>query len=268
MPAHRPRWAGTLLYPAGLVALFLGLQVLSAPFGLPEGSRASLGGMVALLALMVSLPIRLRVAWGVEDPWQQLGVARAPLTIAKSLGRGLVKASLLLALVGGGLLLTGQAHWLGQDHASSLLNALALGVGVGFAEELLFRGWLLSELDAHLGAGRALLAQAVVFSLVHTRFNLGGPALLGLLGGLGLLGLALGLQRHADGGSLWGAVGLHGGLVGGWFALQSGLLSLSPTAPSWLIGPGGPSPNPIGGALGWAGLGLLVAWRRRWWPGR
>ena len=68
MPAHSPRWAGTLLYPAGLVALFLGLQVLSAPFGLPEGSRASLGGMVALLALMVSLPIRLRVAWGVEDP--------------------------------------------------------------------------------------------------------------------------------------------------------------------------------------------------------
>ena len=89
--------------------------------------------------------------------------------------------------------------------------------------------------------------------------------MLGLLGGLLLLGLALGLQRRADGGLLWGAVGLHGGLVGGWFALQSGLIQLSPAAPAWLVGPGGANPNPIGGLFGWLGLGLLLWVRRRWW---
>jgi hypothetical protein len=81
------------------------------------------------------------------------------------------------------------------------------------------------------------------------------------LGGLLLLGLALGLQRRADGEVLWGAVGLHGGLVGGWFVLQNGLVAVNPAAPAWLMGPA----NPIGGVLGWLGLALLLLARRRWW---
>jgi hypothetical protein len=87
----------------------------------------------------------------------------------------------------------------------------------------------------------------------------------GLLGGLILLGVALGLQRRADGGVLWGAIGLHGGLVGGWFALQAGFLEISPGAPAWLAGPGGANPNPIGGLIGWLGLGGLLVVQRRFW---
>ena len=132
---------------------------------------------------------------------------------------------------------------------------------MGFAEELLFRGWLLGELSLLPGRQRALWLQAAMFSLVHTRFNLPQLQLLRLLGGLLLLGLALGLQRRADGGLLWGAIGLHGGLVGGWFLLVQGLLQVSTTAPSWLIGPA----NPVGGLLGWLGLSLLLLARRRWW---
>jgi hypothetical protein len=51
--------------------------------------------------------------------------------------------------------------------------------------------------------------------------------------------------------------------VGGWFLLQQGLVQESATAPSWLLGPA----NPIGGVMGWLGLGLglLVLVRRRWW---
>ncbi|MEB3322881.1 MAG: hypothetical protein VKI81_08655, partial [Synechococcaceae cyanobacterium] len=94
---------------------------------------------------------------------------------------------------------------------------------------------------------------------VHTRVTLGVGATLALLGGLLLLGLALAQRRRADHGLLWGAVGLHGGLVGLWFLLAGGLLELSPAAPAWLVGPGGASPNPIGGVAGWLGLGLLLA---------
>ena len=128
---------------------------------------------------------------------------------------------------------------------------------MGFAEELLFRGWLLGELSLLLGRQRALWLQAAMFSLVHTRFNLPPLQLLGLLGGLLLLGLALGLQRRADGGLLWGAIGLHSGLVGGWFLLVQGLVQVSATAPSWLIGPA----NPIGRLLGGWG------WVYSFWPG-
>jgi hypothetical protein len=82
-----------------------------------------------------------------------------------------------------------------------------------------------------------------------------------LLVGLMLLGLALGLQRRADDGLIWGAVGLHGGLVAGWFLLTQGLITIAPDAPVWLTGPN----NPIGGLEGLLGLTVLLLARRPWW---
>jgi membrane protease YdiL (CAAX protease family) len=258
---HSPRWRGTVLYPGALVGLFLGAQAMLGLVGVPLAQQAALAALPAVLALLVSLPARLRRAWGSSEPWRNLGVRAAAPAVARALLRGLIKAALLLGLVAAGLAVAGQLSWQPRLTAPLLLNALLLGLGVGFAEELLFRGWLLGELSLLLGRQRALWLQAAVFSLVHTRFNLPPLQLLGLLGGLLLLGLALGLQRRADGGLLWGAIGLHGGLVGGWFLLMQGLVQVCATAPSWLIGPA----NPIGGLLGWLGLGLLLLARRRWW---
>lgn len=254
----RPHWLGTLLYPAALLGVFLGGQLLLGLVGAPPNQRAALAALPALAALLLSLPMRLRRTWGEHQPWQRLGV-RQPLP--RPLLRGVIKAGLLLTLLELGLAWAGQLQWRPALSPGLLLNGLALGLGVGFAEELLFRGWLLGELELLLGQQRGLMLQASVFSLAHTRFNLPPVQLAGLLGGLLLLGLALGLQRRADGGSLWGAVGLHGGLVGGWFVLNQGLWPVSPSAPAWLMGPD----NPIGGVLGWAGLGLLLLARRRWW---
>jgi hypothetical protein len=264
MPSSAPprlHWWGTLLYPLTLVAVFLGGQWLLGAAGVVADQRAALAAGPAVLALLLSLPWRLRRTWDSERPWHSLGVKAPAAAIAKALVRGLLKAAGLLTLVVLGLAALGQLRWQPQLDAGLLLNGVALGLGVGFAEELLFRGWLLGELSLLLGAQRALGLQAVLFSLVHTRFNLPLGPLLALLGGLLLLGLALGLQRRADGGVLWGAVGLHGGLVGGWFVLQNGLVAVNPAAPAWLMGPA----NPIGGVLGWLGLALLLLARRRWW---
>lgn len=259
-PGPRPRWQGCLLYPAALLGLFLGGQLLFGLAGVPPNLRATLAALPALTALLITLPLRLRRCWGEPKPWRRLGVRQAMLG---PLLRGGLQAALLLTLLHLGLAWAGALQWRPALSLGLLLNALALGLGVGFAEELLFRGWLLGELELLVGRQRALLLQAAVFSLAHTRFNLPFLQLAGLLGGLLLLGLALGLERRADGGSLWGAVGLHGGLVGGWFLLNQGLLPVAPGAPAWLMGPG----NPIGGALGWLGLVLLLIAQRRWWRG-
>ena len=263
----RLHWWGTLLY----VPLLYGLGWLTArPLGLlfPSWRPDQLdlaGAVIALGLLLATLPWRLRQAWGCQTPWQTLGVALPPAAGFKAFVRGLLKALALLVLVVVVLLVSGQARWLGLLDMGELANALALLLGVGFAEELLFRGWLWGELERLGGSQRAIGLQAAVFALVHPWYRLPGVEAIALLIGMVLLGLALALQRRADGGALWGAVGLHGGLVGGWFALQAGLLQISPATPAWLIGAGSPTPNPIGGLLGWIGLGALLWVRRRWW---
>ncbi|MEC9452159.1 MAG: CPBP family intramembrane glutamate endopeptidase, partial [Cyanobacteriota bacterium] len=65
-------------------------------------------------------------------------------------------------------------------------------------------------------------------------------------------------RRRLDHGSLWGCVGLHGGLVGGWFALQSGLIQFSPQSPLWLTGPGD---NPLGGVVGILAMASLLVYQ-------
>ena len=257
----RLNWLGTVLYPAALVAVFLGAQLLLKALGVPAALQASLAALPAVAALLVSLPLRLRHCWAEPQPWRRLGVLGSKAAMAKALLRGLIKAIALLALVIAALALSGQVSWLPRLNAGLVLNAVALGLGVGFAEELLFRGWLLGELNLLLGPQRALWLQAALFSLVHTRFNLPPTQLFGLLVGLLLLGLALGLQRRADGGLLWGAIGMHGGLVAGWFVLHQGLVGINPSAPAWLMGPD----NPLGGVIGCLGLALLVLVRHPWW---
>lgn len=268
---RRLTWLGVALYiPLRYCAGWLLVQPLALLPGL-DTARLSLLGTVAAFALFLwSLPLRVRRVWGAPHPWRTLGLARPWRTAGRAFLRGLLKALMLLLLIALVLLASGHGHWSGSLRSGEVFNALALILGVGLAEELLFRGWLWGELTLLLGGGArgdqlAMGLQAVLFSLVHTRFNLGPLASLGLLGGLLLLGLALALQRRADAGALHGAIGLHGGLVGGWFLLQHGLLTISPDTPLWLQGPGGAFANPLGGAVGWLGLALLLAARRRWW---
>jgi membrane protease YdiL (CAAX protease family) len=277
----RLHWWGTLLY----VPLLYGAGwLLSRPLALMAPSwRADqvnlAGAALALLLLLLTLPLRLRQVWDEFHPWQRLGLlpsgqgsspGKSATAILLALLRGLLKAVILLVALTVPLILLGHARWRGDLSSGELWNALALVLGVGFAEELVFRGWLMGELELLAGPRRALSLQARIFALVHPWYRFfdhadlpHGLAVLALIIGMILLGTVLGLQRKVDGGLLWGAIGLHGGLVGGWFALEKGLLEISPDAPSWLIGPGAGSANPIGGVVGIASLALLMAIRKR-----
>ena len=264
-PPGRPRPLGTLLY----VPLLYGAGwLLSRPLALLAPSwrpdQVDLAGaVIALVLLLFSLPVRLRRVWGEAHPWRRLGLAGGdpgaggPGPLPGFL-LGVLLAAALLAPVAVVLLLGGQALWRGALSPALLANGLALLLGVGFAEELLFRGWLWGELELQMPRGRALGLQALLFGLVHPWYRLTPLSGLALLGGLTLLGLALALLRREQGGTLWGPIGLHGGLVGGWFLLQKGLLEFQSGAPTWLVGPGEGDVNPIGGLLGWLGLGLLL----------
>ena len=257
---QRRRWVPTLVLIPALYGLgWLVMQPIAQLIpDLSIASRDLLGTTISLLLFLMVLPSWVRIRWSTRHPWRQLGLNRASSGPKRSraLLRGLRWATALLVLISL-ISLGGQwAYWLGDLPFPRLINALLLCFGVGLAEELLFRGWLWGELNLLIGARRAVPAQAAIFSLVHTRFNLGFWPMVGLLVGLFLLGMALATRRRLDQGSLWGCVGLHGGLVGGWFALQSGLLQWSPQSPLWLTGPGD---NPLGGLVGIVAMGALVA---------
>ena len=250
-----------LLYAAGWLA-----AVPLTLLGLPMDQLSLTGTVLSFVLFLLVMPRWAALRWSKPRPWAALGICganpkeqRAP---AAALLKGLLIAAGLLTLITSVVLIDGSGDWRGEVDATQLTNAVLLCIGVGFAEELIFRSWLWTELHQMMGSRPAALAQAGVFSLVHTRFNLGLGAMSGLLIGLFLLGMVLARQRQSDRGSLWGCIGLHGGLVAGWFLLQNGLLQLSPNAPPWLVGPGGNSPNPLGGLVGISSLLILLLFQR------
>ena len=258
----KPSWLPTLLL---IPLLYLLGWIICAPLvwlGLPSSQQSLVGTVISVLLLLLLLPTWCRLRWNTHQCWRSLGLSGGGRNnrrrLSSALLRGLLLAAVLLALMTTSLLMGSWAHWLGEWSLSRSLNALALLLGVGLAEELIFRSWLWRELDQLIGPAPAVTGQALIFSLVHARFNLGFWPMVGLLIGLLLLGLCLAVQRRLDGGSLWGCVGLHGGLVAGWFLLQNGLLQLSPDAPAWLVGPGNANANPLGGAVGLIGLLVLL----------
>ena len=249
----QPAWLPTALFIPLLYALGWLAAVPLTLLGLPTDQLSLTGTVLSFVLFLLVMPRWAALRWSEGQPWKRLGlVARKPRARVKnviSLGIGLLMSTALIGLIVSLLVFTGNGSWRGNLEIQAMLNCLLLALGVGFAEELIFRAWLWEELTKILGSRGGLLTQAALFSLVHTRFNLGFGPMLGLLTGLFLLGLILALLRLRDQGSLWGCIGLHGGLVGGWFLAHQNLLSIDPNAPMWLVGPGGPNANPLGGLV-------------------
>jgi len=262
----QPAWLPTILFIPLLYAVGWIAAVPLTLLGLPMDQLSLTGTVLSFVLFLLVMPRWAALRWSEPRPWEALGIRGAKPqeqpAPAAALLKGLLIAAGLLMVITSVVLIVGSGNWRGEVDATQLTNAVLLCFGVGFAEELIFRSWLWTELQEMIGSRRAALAQASIFSLVHTRFNLGLGAMGGLLIGLFLLGMVLARQRQSDRGSLWGCIGLHGGLVAGWFLLQNGLLQLSPNAPPWLVGPGGYSPNPLGGLVGIISLLILLLIQR------
>lgn len=146
------------------------------------------------------------------------------------------------------------------------LAGLGVGLGVGIAEELVFRGWLLFELEQDYGAQIALWLNAGFFAIAHYFRPIDAivetwPQFFGLW----LLGLTLvwarripqRLHRLAKPQTTLGfAAGLHGGLVWAYYQVDVGdLVVATGKVPAWVIGIGG---NPLAGVLGFGLLGVIA----------
>lgn len=137
-----------------------------------------------------------------------------------------------------------------------------MALGVGFAEELLFRGWLLDELQRDYSPRTSLWINSCLFALLHFIKPLKEllrtwPQFSGLL----LLGLTLVWAKRSTKGRLGLPIGIHAGLVWGNYIINVGqLVQYSGQIPDWITGV---DRNPLAGVMGLLFLGVMAFWIRR-----
>ncbi len=142
-----------------------------------------------------------------------------------------------------------------------ILEGFLSALGIGLAEELVFRGWLLDELQKDYNPNTSLWADAIIFAVSHfLKPLLEIIRTLPTFPALVLLGLTQVWAKRASNGRLGLPIGLHAGLVWGYYILNIGqLLKYSNNIHPWIIGVDN---NPIAGLMGVLFLGILAGWMR------
>ncbi len=248
----RPKFISLVIF---IPFLYLFGWLLATPillFGVSKESVSLIGTIFTFLIFIFSLPKWFEIRWGLKNTWILVGIKKIDRNrdLIFYFLMGFLLSLILISLIVIPLIRTEWGYWIGEISPDIFANAIILIIGVGFAEELIFRGWLLEELKKQFGLKKAIITQSLIFSIVHIGFDLPFWEMLSILTGLFLLGILLSLIRLKNKNSLWGCIGLHGGLVGLWFITNNGLLDISKDSPKWLVGPGTINPNPLGGIVG------------------
>lgn len=138
-----------------------------------------------------------------------------------------------------------------------IIEGLVIALAYGLAEELLFRGWLLDELQRDYRRRVAQKANALVFALLHFIKPL--PEIIRTLPqfpALVLLGLTLVWAKKSSGDRLGLPIGLHAGLIWGYYIINVGqVIQYSSRVPSWITGV---DRNPLAGVMGLFFLGAIA----------
>ncbi|MEG5043967.1 CPBP family intramembrane glutamic endopeptidase [Microcoleus sp. B4-C1] len=159
--------------------------------------------------------------------------------------------------------LFGLVAWQNSDNLPRIIaEGLLSALGVGFAEELVFRGWLLDELQRDYNYKISLWVNSLVFALSHfikpvAAMLQSWPQFPGLL----LLGLILVWGKRSRQNRLGLSIGLHAGLIWGYYIINIGqLVRYSGSVPDWVTGVNG---NPLAGAVGLLFLSVLALGMRK-----
>ncbi|OLP18810.1 abortive phage infection protein [Leptolyngbya sp. 'hensonii'] len=256
-----------------LVLLAIWLPV-AAPIYLLLNHDPNLVSILTMVLLYGEFIWLLRV-WGRSLYGQPRMLQTCGLIISLQNGLGMMQGLAIgLFSLFGLFILEGWLGWLrwqiGPAPISILaLEGLAVALGVGFAEELFFRGWILQELERDYKPTVALWVNALFFAFLH--FIKPIPEILRTwpqFAGLCLLGLILvwakrrrhwGQSNQPTGGWLGLPIGLHAGLVWGYYLINVGqLATYSGQVPTWVTGVDN---NPLAGVMGLVflgGIALLV----------
>ena len=247
-----PKFVSSIIF---IPFLYLFGWLLATPillFGVNVDSLSLIGTIFTFLIFFLSLPKWFEIRWGLKNTWKLLGINKIDIkrNLVLDFLRGFSLSTILISLILVLIITTQSGYWIGKISSEITINAILLIFGIGFTEELLFRGWLLEEFKNQFGLKKAIISQALIFSIVHIGLDLPFWEMLSILTELFLLGILLSLIKLKDNNSLWGCIGLHGGLVGLWFISNNGLLFISEDSPKWLVGPGTINTNPLGGIFG------------------
>jgi uncharacterized protein len=250
-----------------LVVFILALLLLWLPFAIPiyllveDTNLESILTMVILYAEFIFL---LNI-WG-KGVYEKPGILGDygleftrlnGVDVLRGLAIGVISVLVLFGLEG----LLGWLVWQKPNLflGKIILEGLLVSLGVGFAEELLFRGWLLDELQRDYKLNVALWIDAILFAVAHFIKPLEAiihtlpqfPALV-------LLGLTQVWGKRWRRGRLGLPIGLHGGLVWGYYIINVGQLTqYSGQVPDWVTGVNN---NPLQGVMGVLFMGGLAWW--------
>jgi len=244
----RPRFLSTIFFIPILYGIGWALSKPLLLFNFEEENLSLIGTIITFLLFIFLLPYWFYIKRNKSGAWVLLGINKDKfLKNFVNFSQGILFALVLIILILVPLLQKNYISWIGEFSPIILLNSIVLGLGVGFAEEIIFRGWLLEELKFEYGTKISIALQAIVFSFVHNLSNEIFWNIIGLRLGFILLGIFLSLVKINDKGSLWNSIGIHGGLVGFWFFINNGLIEFKENTPSYLAGPFTQNiPNPIG----------------------
>jgi len=249
------------LYPSGWVisrVFYLFNKDISS------NSLSILGTIITFFLFLIVLPSWGKIRWKTNNLWVSIGLDfNNKYRLIKTFFSGFLFSFFLLLAFCLFIYLFGLVEDISFIRFSAILNALLLIITIVFAEEIIFRGWLLEEMVLLYGLRRGIVVQSAIFSIAHFRSDIGLFALFPFLTGLFLFGLILTLRRTMDKGSLWGCIGLHGGLVGIWYLFDSGMVIFSVDTPYYLLGPSKLMINPIGSVAGIFVLMITLFFQRR-----
>ncbi len=213
-----------------------------------------------LVALYLIAPLILwGASWVDRVSFSDYGLDwKFSVLMSLGLGLGLGVLSLIIVFIGQWML--GWVEWhlnnwqrLGQ----ALLPVLLLALWIGVTEELVFRGFLLNELQQDYSIWVAAVISSIIFGLLHLIWEQHDT--LPQLTGLWLMGMVLVLARWVDKGSLGLAWGLHAGWIWGLTCLDAAeLISYTGKGSIWMTGLGA---KPLAGAAGFVcllGVGVLL----------
>ena len=198
----RSRFLSTIFFITILYGIGSSLSQPLLLFNFEKENLSLIGTIITFLLFIFLLPYWFHIKRNKSSAWILLGITKDKfMKNFFHFSQGILFALVLIILILVPLLQKNYISWIGEFSPIILLNSIVLGLGVGFAEEIIFRGWLLEELKFEYGTKISIALQAIIFSFVHNLSNEIFWNIAGLRLGFILLGIFLSLVKIRDKGS-------------------------------------------------------------------